>query len=81
VPADLLEFEITESAIVQDSERAAQTLQRISDMGSTIALDDFGIGNTSISQLRDLPIDTLKIDRSFIVDLHTGGDVLVKVVT
>jgi diguanylate cyclase len=58
------------------------TLARIAAMGSTIALDDFGIGNTSISQLRDLPIDTLKIDRSFIVDMErAGGEVLVKVVT
>jgi diguanylate cyclase (GGDEF)-like protein len=82
VPARLLEFEITESAIVQDPERASRTLSRIAAMGSTIALDDFGIGNTSISQLRDLPIDTLKIDRSFIVDMATaGGEVLVKVVT
>lgn len=82
VPARLLEFEITESAIVQDPERAAATLRRIAAMGSTIALDDFGIGNTSISQLRDLPIDTLKIDRSFILDMATaGGEVLVKVVT
>jgi diguanylate cyclase (GGDEF)-like protein len=82
VPARLLEFEITESAIVQDPERASATLSRIAAMGSTIALDDFGIGNTSISQLRDLPIDTLKIDRSFILDMATaGGEVLVKVVT
>ena len=81
VPAQLLEFEITESAIVQDPERAAITLSRIAAMGSTIALDDFGIGNTSISQLRDLPIDTLKIDRSFVTDMTEGGDVLVKVVT
>jgi diguanylate cyclase (GGDEF)-like protein len=82
VPAHLLEFEITESAIVQDPERAAATLSRIAAMGSTIALDDFGIGNTSISQLRDLPIDTLKIDRSFIIDMErAGGEVLVKVVT
>jgi diguanylate cyclase (GGDEF)-like protein len=81
VPARLLEFEITESAIVQDPERAAATLTRIAAMGSTIALDDFGIGNTSISQLRDLPIDTLKIDRSFILDMSEGGEVLVKVVT
>jgi diguanylate cyclase (GGDEF)-like protein len=82
VPARLLEFEITESAIVQDPERASATLSRIAAMGSTIALDDFGIGNTSISQLRDLPIDTLKIDRSFIIDMATaGGEVLVKVVT
>jgi diguanylate cyclase (GGDEF)-like protein len=81
VPARLLEFEITESAIVQDPERAAITLARIAAMGSTIALDDFGIGNTSISQLRALPIDTLKIDRSFVTDMSEGGDVLVKVVT
>jgi len=81
VPARLLEFEITESAIMQDPERAAETLRRIAAMGSTIALDDFGIGNTSISQLRDLPIDTLKIDRSFISDMTTGNEVLVKVVT
>ncbi len=81
VPPRLLEFEITESAIMQDPERAAEVLRRIAAMGSTIALDDFGIGNTSISQLRDLPIDTLKIDRSFINDMSTGNEVLVKVVT
>jgi len=81
VPARLLEFEITESAIMQDPERAAATLRRIAAMGCTIALDDFGIGNTSISQLRDLPIDTLKIDRSFILDMEGGNEVLVKVVT
>ncbi|MCA0331567.1 MAG: EAL domain-containing protein [Actinobacteria bacterium] len=81
VPARLLEFEITESAIMQDPERAAAMLRRIAAMGSTIALDDFGIGNTSISQLRDLPIDTLKIDRSFIADMDGGNEALVKVVT
>ena len=81
VPARLLEFEITESAIMQEPERAAMTLRKIAAMGATIALDDFGIGNTSISQLRDLPIDTLKIDQSFIVDLQHGNDVLVRVVT
>jgi diguanylate cyclase (GGDEF)-like protein len=81
VPARLLEFEITESAIMQDPERAAEMLRRIAAMGSTIALDDFGIGNTSISQLRDLPIDTLKIDRSFIADMDGGNEALVKVVT
>jgi diguanylate cyclase (GGDEF)-like protein len=81
VPAHLLEFEITESAIMQDPERAAITLRKIAATGATIALDDFGIGNTSISQLRDLPIDTLKIDQSFVVDLQNGNEVLVRVVT
>ena len=81
VPAHLLEFEITESAIMHDPERAAITLRKIAATGATIALDDFGIGNTSISQLRDLPIDTLKIDQSFVVDLQNGNDVLVRVIT
>ena len=81
VPARLIEFEITESAIMADPVRAGEILRRIAAMGSTIALDDFGIGNTSISQLRDLPIDTLKIDRSFINDMSSGNEVLVKVVT
>ncbi|HET8969927.1 MAG TPA: EAL domain-containing protein [Candidatus Nanopelagicales bacterium] len=80
VPPELLEFEITESAILADPERAAGTLARIAAMGSTIALDDFGTGNTSLSQLRDLPIDTLKIDRTFITDLSANGELLVKVV-
>ena len=51
---------IAQGTTVTRFERAAATLSRIAAMGSTIALDDFGIGNTSISQLRDLPIDTLK---------------------
>jgi diguanylate cyclase (GGDEF)-like protein len=81
VPPSMLEVEITESAIMHDPERAAVVLRRISAMGVSVALDDFGSGNTSISQLRDLPIATLKIDRSFIVDMDNGNDILVRVVT
>jgi diguanylate cyclase (GGDEF)-like protein len=81
VPPSMLEVEITESAIMHDPERAAVVLRRISAMGVSVALDDFGSGNTSISQLRDLPISTLKIDRSFIVDMDNGNDILVRVVT
>ncbi len=81
VPAELLEFEITESAIVADPVRAAVVLRQLRALGATVALDDFGIGNTSISQLRDLPVQTLKIDRSFVQDLAAGSDVLVKVIT
>jgi diguanylate cyclase len=48
-------------------------LQRLDDLGVKVAIDDFGIGNTSISQLRDLPVDELKIDRLFVTDLREGG--------
>ncbi len=81
IPARLLEFEITESAIVADPVRAANVLRELTGLGATVALDDFGIGNTSISQLRDLPVQTLKIDQSFVSDLEQGSDVLVKVMT
>jgi EAL domain-containing protein (putative c-di-GMP-specific phosphodiesterase class I) len=81
VPAELIEFEITESAIVADPTRAAAVLRELAALGATVALDDFGIGNTSISLLRDLPVQTLKIDRSFVRDLGEGSGVLVKVMT
>lgn len=61
-----LNLEVTESALIDDPERAAATLQELRDVGFTIALDDFGTGYSSLSMLHDLPIDTLKIDRAFI---------------
>ncbi len=73
VPADLLEVEITETALVSDPSRVVPVLERISALGIRVAIDDFGIGNTSISQLRDLPVDELKIDRLFVADLGAGG--------
>ncbi|WP_231384248.1 bifunctional diguanylate cyclase/phosphodiesterase [Cellulomonas sp. URHD0024] len=73
VPADLLEVEITETALVADPSRVVPVLERLSALGIRVAIDDFGIGNTSISQLRDLPVDELKIDRLFVSDLGAGG--------
>ncbi|WP_231505138.1 bifunctional diguanylate cyclase/phosphodiesterase [Cellulomonas sp. URHE0023] len=82
VPADLLEVEITETALVADPSRVVPVLERLSALGIRVAIDDFGIGSTSISQLRDLPVDELKIDRLFVSDLGNGGregsDVLVQ---
>jgi len=82
VPADLLEVEITETALVADPSRVVPVLERLSALGIRVAIDDFGIGSTSISQLRDLPVDELKIDRLFVTDLGSGGregsDVLVQ---
>lgn len=74
VPARLLQVEITETALVADPVRALATLEQLAAAGVSIAIDDFGIGNTSISQLRTLPVDRLKIDRLFIADLGTHGD-------
>ena len=73
VPARLLEVEITETALVADSSRVVPVLQRLHELGVRVAIDDFGTGTTSISQLRDLPVDTLKIDRVFISDLGEQG--------
>jgi EAL domain-containing protein (putative c-di-GMP-specific phosphodiesterase class I) len=67
-----LELEITESLIVEDVRNSIASLQAIRDGGVTIAIDDFGTGFSSLSYLAKLPLDTLKIDRSFVVDMVTG---------
>jgi diguanylate cyclase (GGDEF)-like protein len=75
-PADL-ELEITESSIMADIDQAVTTLSRLHDMGMTLAIDDFGTGNTSLAQLPRLPVDVLKIDRSFVQRLDVGTDDLI----
>jgi len=67
VPAYLLELEITESAIMIDPVRARQMLGQLSELGVRLSIDDFGAGYTSLSQLADMPIDEIKIDRSFVM--------------
>ena len=66
---DRLTFEITETAVMQDFDRAISSLGRLRAAGISIALDDFGSGYSSLSYLRKLPIDCLKIDRSFVQDI------------
>lgn len=69
-----LEIEITESAIMSDPESAVAALEEIKGLGVGIALDDFGTGYSSLSHLRRFPIDTLKIDRSFIIDIDSNEE-------
>lgn len=68
-----LELELTETALMRDVARASHTLGELRALGVRVALDDFGTGHTSLSSLRDLPLDTVKIDRSFVADLRGGG--------
>jgi diguanylate cyclase (GGDEF)-like protein len=72
--ADGLELEITESLIMENVEHSVASLLAIRAMGVTIAIDDFGTGFSSLSYLSKLPVHTLKIDRSFIVDMNSGSD-------
>jgi diguanylate cyclase (GGDEF)-like protein/PAS domain S-box-containing protein len=69
VPGALVVLEVTESAIMIDPVRANQTLQELSALGVRLAIDDFGAGYTSLSQLTSLPINEIKIDRSFVMKI------------
>lgn len=69
-----LELEITESLIMEDIKHNIASLQAIRDMGVTIAIDDFGTGFSSLSYLSKLPVDTLKIDRSFVIDMTASPE-------
>src|SRR5205085_5825778 len=74
VPPELLELEITENTILTDPMRAKVVLDRLSALGIRLAIDDFGCGNSSLGYLKRLPVDVLKIDRSFVMNMEESED-------
>jgi EAL domain-containing protein (putative c-di-GMP-specific phosphodiesterase class I) len=69
VPAECLEIEITENILLADIEHVSPILEKINRLGIQIAIDDFGTGYSSLAYLKKLPLHTLKIDKSFVLDM------------
>ncbi|MCH2556522.1 MAG: EAL domain-containing protein [Alcanivorax sp.] len=74
LPAHLLELELTESLIMEDMDQNIALLERLRERGVGLSLDDFGTGYSSLNYLKRFPVDTLKIDRTFITDLHKSEE-------
>lgn len=69
VPARKIRFEVTESAVMNDSARALQVLEGLAALGLALSVDDFGVGHSSLAYLARLPVDELKIDKSFVTNM------------
>ena len=67
-----MEIEVTESALINHPAKAMQNLERLNELGVSVAIDDFGTGYSSLSYLKKLPLDTLKIDKSFVSEMLTS---------
>jgi EAL domain-containing protein (putative c-di-GMP-specific phosphodiesterase class I) len=73
LPPSDVEFEVTESSLMNDLDRAVATLAALRGLGVRLAIDDFGTGYSSLTYLKRFPVDVLKIDRAFIRDLTTDA--------
>ncbi|MCX6020922.1 MAG: EAL domain-containing protein [Chloroflexi bacterium] len=73
MPPSSLALELTENVVMADPDQAQQALHRLRALGVRIALDDFGIGQSSLAWLHSLPVDEIKIDKSFVLEM-TAGD-------
>ena len=78
LPPSALEFEITESVLMTEPEKALRTLTLLRGMGAALAVDDYGTGHSSLQYLHQLPLNTLKIDRSFVSEMGSEGGVIVR---
>jgi EAL domain-containing protein (putative c-di-GMP-specific phosphodiesterase class I) len=74
LPASALSFEITEGDLVEDAKTAVEHLQAYRKQGHKLAIDDFGTGYSSLGYLKSFPVDTLKIDKSFVLELSNNKD-------
>ncbi|MDF1640895.1 putative bifunctional diguanylate cyclase/phosphodiesterase [Thalassolituus oleivorans] len=74
LPPERLELEMTENVFASDVEKIRNVLSQLREQGIRISIDDFGTGYSSISYLLDFPLDTLKVDRSFVTALNSGGE-------
>lgn len=74
LPNDSVALEITESAVMRDVDQALMTLQTLSDSGITLSIDDYGQGYSSMAQLKSLPVQELKIDKAFVLNLTENSD-------
>jgi len=74
LPFDVLVLEVTESAMMNDTDKARAQLERLRDRGARIAIDDFGTGHSSLAYLRKFPVSLLKMDRSFVTDISRDAD-------
>ena len=74
IGGDRLKLELTESALITDPDRTAQTMRALKALGTTLAMDDFGTGYSNLAFLQTLPIDVLKIDRSFVTGMLADRD-------
>ncbi len=72
IPPELLQMEVTESAVMHNADSAIAILTELHSHGVHLAIDDFGTGYSSLSYLKKFPLDTLKIDRSFVIDIDTN---------
>lgn len=70
--ANNIEVEITETMLIQDVEAAQTTIVKLSELGAKLAIDDFGTGYSSLNYLSRFPINTVKIDRNFVMDLPSN---------